>query len=1185
MDPTINKDKVVEKKLETKTEGLARRRSRRVRRVLDEVVVGDTVQGVVKGVVGDGILVTLTSLGPLNITGLVSKKDLPPQFQVPPDLKDSFQLQLLRQDFVAGREITCSVEKVNTRWTESTVFNVNLLFDELGRLPVGVDDIDLSGITSIDSMRTKKTTTPTTSSQSKDDEGGDDVDDESEEDDETDDVRDIYNELRGSSKILPVADLKAWGDLQDMITDGDVTMAVVDKAIRQSGAKNNQLTFEQFSEFVALLQDEMDETADQLDDGEVIDTVADAQEVQTAFDELRGKRSKVLVADLSLWVDLREMIDNDEISAEAVDAAIKKVAGKNKELDFEQFSEFVDIVQEGIDATPLDDEDNYGEDDDGVASGAISNVVNTDISGGSKVIAVDDADADGSDEELQSDDISSEDDALTEDEVREQAKELFDELSKGKDTVTVKAFLSSGFIEELIDEEVIDKDTLQLLIAETGVKKTGSLTEDQLAEVMLMINDYADEMGIGDDGYEGSEDDDDEYDGDYEEEEEEDDEKIVDTSAKVTAIEDNDDSEEGDGYGEEDDLSAEEMEEMMRETFDELKSPKTGKLSVKKFLAWDTIQESLVDESLSQEVVDTIIKKVCGDAKDLSFEQFLECMNELEEAVADADDDGDVTDSSEDEATDEELEAEYKELFDELKSKKSGKVAVDVFLKWDGVQGLIEDEEITAAGVKEVLAGLGVGKDMDFTQFKDAFNAIEKVVEEDDEGGEYEDEGDDVDEATIEEDGDDAVDEAQLEAEYAALFDELKSKKTKKVAVSSFLGWSNVKELVDEDYLTTDEVKELLTEIGITKDMDFSQFKNAIKAVESAVEEEGDEDGDEDEDEISDEDWEKIKREDFDELASKKTGKVSVKDFLKWEAISEEVEAGAFTEKEARTIIASVIGEKGKDLTYEQFDEVLAKMEELVDVEEDEDDYEVGPIDDTESEGAAMAVDDSGNDGAIVTDEEGDEDDEGPDLADLTEEEIEEMLKGVFDNMKDSKTGKLAVTDFKGWGTIQDGFDNGDFTESTFKNILKKVGVTKDMTYDQFIECLDLLEDEINGGEEDEEDEQPQSKAAAKQSTQAPPAPTPIPTMTPSAQAAIARGMQSAAFDLSASLSSPAPTPVTIATPGKGFAKPPPEPKGKNKGKGKAKMDSDADAEVDDADEIARIIFNELRGKVLFLCV
>jgi ribosomal protein S1 len=171
---------------------------------LENVQVGDTVVGVVQQVVSAGILVSVNSLGPLNVTGLIAKKDLPKQFEVPADLKESFQKQLLEQDFVVGREITCGVLQVNPNIGTKVTYNLKMLFEELGPLAADKEAISDSGDRDTDS-------------EDSDDE--DTVSPETEVFDDSD-LKEIFDELRGSKALLSVADLKAWGDVQDMMEGG-----------------------------------------------------------------------------------------------------------------------------------------------------------------------------------------------------------------------------------------------------------------------------------------------------------------------------------------------------------------------------------------------------------------------------------------------------------------------------------------------------------------------------------------------------------------------------------------------------------------------------------------------------------------------------------------------------------------------------------------------------------------------------------------------------------------------------------------------------------------------------------------------------------------------------------------------------------------------------------------------------
>ena len=88
---------------------------------------------------------SVNSLGPLNVTGLIAKRDLPKQFEVPPDLKESFQKQLLEQDFAIGRQITCGVLQVNPNIGDKVAYNLKMLFEELGALAADTVPVRDSG--------------------------------------------------------------------------------------------------------------------------------------------------------------------------------------------------------------------------------------------------------------------------------------------------------------------------------------------------------------------------------------------------------------------------------------------------------------------------------------------------------------------------------------------------------------------------------------------------------------------------------------------------------------------------------------------------------------------------------------------------------------------------------------------------------------------------------------------------------------------------------------------------------------------------------------------------------------------------------------------------------------------------------------------------------------------------------
>jgi DNA-directed RNA polymerase subunit E'/Rpb7 len=292
MDPTIEKQQIIDMRQQIKVEGNERRRARRMRRILDEVNEGDTVTGVVSEVINEGVLVSISNLGSLNITGLMSKRDLPKQFQVPPDLKDTFQNQLLGQDFSVGREVSCGVVKINQKSNSRMKYNLKLVFEDFGSRGVLTDmetevpDEALEMLNEgelqdfeadyhdMQQEELEELQDVDTLSVGLDDGHGNAVDPldysagDLEEVWENSDMREIYQELCEGEAMLKATNLYAWGDIQDMIQNAEVSTGQVKHAIEEaihmpipSDLESLKLSFEQFAEIVAVIQDFLDENA------------------------------------------------------------------------------------------------------------------------------------------------------------------------------------------------------------------------------------------------------------------------------------------------------------------------------------------------------------------------------------------------------------------------------------------------------------------------------------------------------------------------------------------------------------------------------------------------------------------------------------------------------------------------------------------------------------------------------------------------------------------------------------------------------------------------------------------------------------------------------------------------------------------------------------------------------------
>ena len=236
MNDKIKKSEILEMKQQVKDEGLARRRSRRIRRRLQNVFPGDSVTGVIKNVIPEGILVTLTSLGPLNITGMIGTRDLPPQFQIPANLNEKYQKQLLLQDFMIGRQVNCGVEKINPKWNPRMLYNTKLSFESFDDKNVNVNDYDLlSNIDLPDNVVISDSEYDSMRQNDDIDSEDDDDDDDSDysnllnDDDDEDDVDDYlseeelqeaFDELSNGKELITIKKFKAWDEMMGLLEDG-----------------------------------------------------------------------------------------------------------------------------------------------------------------------------------------------------------------------------------------------------------------------------------------------------------------------------------------------------------------------------------------------------------------------------------------------------------------------------------------------------------------------------------------------------------------------------------------------------------------------------------------------------------------------------------------------------------------------------------------------------------------------------------------------------------------------------------------------------------------------------------------------------------------------------------------------------------------------------------------------------
>jgi hypothetical protein len=141
-DPNINKQKLHQERKEQKDEARLRKQSRRLRRQFEQMKVGDSVTGTVAEVTPLGILVNIDDIPgsgsakqPFRIRGLIPLKELPKRFELTSGQQAAVGVELLRQDFVQGRSLTCSVLGISPLLDPNSEYQVKLLLDRMGPMP------------------------------------------------------------------------------------------------------------------------------------------------------------------------------------------------------------------------------------------------------------------------------------------------------------------------------------------------------------------------------------------------------------------------------------------------------------------------------------------------------------------------------------------------------------------------------------------------------------------------------------------------------------------------------------------------------------------------------------------------------------------------------------------------------------------------------------------------------------------------------------------------------------------------------------------------------------------------------------------------------------------------------------------------------------------------------------------
>lgn len=432
-DSSIRKEQVAEKFVQKRQEGLQRRQSRRLRRQLENVLAGDVVSGTVQKVVTQGIIVEVTSLGPIPVSALIGMRDLPEHLRPPESMSPDNAIKFLQEtDFMVGRQLTGGVVRVHPEPDVQRMYNMKLLLEDLGDIPSDrnseVIDLYPDG-----NMNAKQLRRAIAGEVNDDDEDNEEVyddysdadnenevsyDDETKDEDELQrqrDIFDIFEELCRADDSNPsrtsilAEDIFDWADIQDMISEGVLQEQDIHAAIKQAGVSmDGFLSFGRFQRVVDFLQaivDQRNEKASNTitvrgsksdgkhdhDNGSTSSSESQrgfyededeslyTAEVEKIYRNMTNKAGKVTGAQVRALPEVQQLISDQVLTDQDFDQIITSVlpsvaSSNRKQIDtclvsLKQFRAFLDAIDQQFLQLPAYQNDNNEEESDDAMTG------------------------------------------------------------------------------------------------------------------------------------------------------------------------------------------------------------------------------------------------------------------------------------------------------------------------------------------------------------------------------------------------------------------------------------------------------------------------------------------------------------------------------------------------------------------------------------------------------------------------------------------------------------------------------------------------------------------------------------------------------------------------------------------------------------------------------------------------
>lgn len=828
LDPEMSKEKLMAKKQQVKEEGTLRRRIRRLKRQLDPLYAGDLLTGYVSKIIPEGVLLNITSLGKMNVTGIIAIHDLPQQFHLPKDLPFDGKREFLGYEFKKHRAIDCYVDKINPLPSPLLEYNLGLLFQGFSTMKNTQnlhpfddeddlhDEHDNNGsrvqderFEEIEGLRVRHAGSNKSGLSGSGKKAADFFSVKKDEDEDDDESENNFRYDGSFQDIGDMEEVEKVNQLAKQLAAADEKKSGSASKVKVQQTSNNKMKSQ--AEIIQEIEkDENEEIgfdANEVDEEDYVD-----EDVSEIYDELRGEKPMLHIDDIFAWSDIQDKFTERVLSPQSIIKAIQSIPiPDTAQITKVQFSDLITLIQDEMEAYEAKQATKQPEPVNQKASKPVKPVANE---APKKSVEP---------QESKTNKATSKQPVVEESPKPKALKSIEPEVA------SVESLTQEQIEQVFTPEEILRKQAENDALFDKFIQKhpehsAKPLSEEEIIDESVdeVINEVYDELRG---------------------------KREFLTLAQFK------------GWEDIQDLYKEELlnDELISQCCQELQIKNQQSITLSQFrLLLDKIEEMIQDEeededqnaeegndegeSEDDEEDTNVIDGVADD--DVVKEE--KDNNDQAQQVHDADEkeDGEDIIDGDDKDEDEE-QSVVQEIFEELQNKH-GKVTVKAILEWEEMKDMIENNVVTMDLVlltfQEILHATSIKniqqKEVTVEQFREVLVALDTMAAyteddlEDQDDDNVETDGDDVetdgeDIETDENDENVAVSREEMLTVYKQNFKSMSKNKGKTITLKALYGSDDVVGLMEEKYLTMEQVQQFITKVGIPnnrKEMNVDEY-------------------------------------------------------------------------------------------------------------------------------------------------------------------------------------------------------------------------------------------------------------------------------------------------------------------------------------------------------------------------